>query len=75
MGKSEDYNPLDYNAVIARIDGNVQTLVDGQHELRQKHAEIEARLTTLERWRFYLLGVFAAAGLGVKAAWELFWKQ
>lgn len=59
----DEYKPNSVDAVLSRVEEKLD------RTLKQQEGH-EARIVTLERWRYYLLGVFAAAGFGVKALWE-----
>lgn len=64
----DEYKPHSMNATLARIE------VKLDEALRAK-ADHEARISSLEKWRHYVLGAFAlagaAAGVGAKSivAW------
>lgn len=60
----EEYNEKSLDAVIARIDVNLRQIVQAQTELHEKHDTLLDRVGKLEQWRWYLVGVFAAGGIG-----------
>lgn len=62
---SEEYKPHSVDAMLSRIEAKLDASL-------QKQTDHETRLTALERWRYYLIGVFVAAGFGAKAIWEIF---
>jgi hypothetical protein len=57
---SDPYNPNSIDSKLTRIE----TKLDDAIRSRDSH---ESRITALEKWRYYVLGAFAAAGLGAKA--------
>lgn len=61
---NEQYNERSLDAVIARIDVNLASIREAQQELHEKHDAVLERVGKLERWRWYLVGVFAAGGIG-----------
>lgn len=61
---NEEYNEHSLDAVIARIDVNLSSIRAAQDELHEKHDKVLERVSKLERWRWYLVGVFAAGGIG-----------
>jgi hypothetical protein len=68
---TDNYNEHSLDAVIARVDANLAAIKERQEELaaqartlHQKHDVVLDRVTKLEQWRWYLVGVFAAGGIG-----------
>ena len=65
---SEQYDPNSMSAILTRMEVqqrvNSERLVEIQHNL----AKQEARIETLERFRYWLLGAVAARSAGGAAA-------
>lgn len=68
---NDSYNERSMDAVIARVDANLVAIKERQEELamqartlHEKHDAVLDRVTKLEQWRWYLVGVFAAGGIG-----------
>lgn len=72
---SEQFNPNSIDAVLAGITQQLKSLNESvadlseslrsQHEdTREEIAAVAQRVSGLERWRWYLLGAFAAGGIG-----------
>jgi len=59
-----DYNPNDYNAVVARIDANLnainQRLTVIENGVNKNIVEVENRITKLEQFKWQFMGVIAA---------------
>lgn len=58
------HNHLDteLTLLLGRIDGKLDSALSRMHTIETKHDSLEERLSTLERWRAYLLGAAALAG-------------
>ena len=72
---TEDYNKHSVDATLARmeqrqIDDGMK--IDG---LGVKLDEALQRISVLERWRYYIVGVSTAAALGIKHLWDSFTRH
>ena len=61
---NDNYNAHSIDAVIARIDENLRTIIRTQQEIHEKHDDLLERVGKLEQWRWYLIGVFMVGGIG-----------
>lgn len=48
--------------LLGRIDGKLDSALSRMNSIEAKHDALEGRVSTLERWRAYLLGAAALAG-------------
>jgi len=74
MGNDDNYNPNSLTAAVARIETALEGLVKSSHErtlridaLLQEHAH---QIESLQRWRFYVVGMAVAVGVGLKMAFD-----
>ena len=69
------YNPNDYNALISRIDANLNTinarLTTIETGVTNNVVNVERRITKLEQFKWQFLGVIA----GVSYAVNYFYKK
>ena len=65
---SEQYDPNSMSAILTRME--VQQLVNSERlvEIQHNLAKQEARIETLERFRYWLLGAVGAGSAGGAAA-------
>jgi hypothetical protein len=58
------YNPNDYNALISRIDANLNTinarLTTIETGVTNNVVNVESRITKLEQFKYHFLGAIAA---------------
>lgn len=58
------YNPNDYNALISRIDANLNTinsrLTTIETGITNNVVNVESRITKLEQFKYHFLGAIAA---------------
>ncbi len=78
---AEHYEPNDVNAVLSRIETKIENkaIVDAERwqrmqrwmDVHQRECEKKGdRLSALENWRWYLIGICAGIGLVLKLVWK-----
>lgn len=63
------YNPNDYNALISRIDANLNTINERlttiETGVNKNVVNVENRITKLEQFKWHFLGVIAGISFAV----------
>lgn len=76
-----EYDPTSHDAMFSRIESKLDQSCQWQLEHEEKdthrHAEIcalvkdsSARITVIERWRYYVLGAAAAVAVFAREGWD-----
>jgi len=67
MPQKEEYNSESYNAVLSRIETKLDVISEEMKaekaELREYKKNIYQRISTLENFKYYLMGVVGLASL------------
>jgi hypothetical protein len=71
-----EYNPESHNAVFARMEQKLDSIQDSVKEIKVNNTTLEKRVSTLENFKFYLIG-FASiiASVGAYAMNKVFGKD
>jgi hypothetical protein len=71
-----EYNPESHNAVFARMEQKLDSIQESVKEIKVNNTTLEKRVSTLENFKFYLIG-FASiiASMGAYAMNKLFGKD
>ena len=76
---SEEYNNNSYDAVLSRMEQKLDTIAENINNIKQSQKDLEARVSGLEYFKYYLAGIVAAVTVGanylmnkVKNGW---WKK
>lgn len=57
--------------LLGKIAGGVDELLRSQTRIEKSVEGLETRVSSLEKWKMYALGVAAAAGVGGAGLWQI----
>ncbi len=70
-----EYNPESHNAVFARMEQKLDSIQESVKEIKVNNTTLEKRVSTLENFKFYLIGFTSIiASMGAYAMNKLFGK-
>jgi hypothetical protein len=62
-----EYNPESYNAVLSRIETKIDNIVENMHSEKRELGDFKKlmyqRVTALEHFKYYLMGLACLAGI------------
>ncbi len=61
---SEEYNNNSYDAVLSRMEQKLDTIAENINNIKQSQKDLEARVSGLEYFKYYLAGIVAAVTVG-----------
>jgi|APGre2960657444_1045066.scaffolds.fasta_scaffold18069_3 hypothetical protein len=71
-----EYNPESHNAVFARMEQKLDSIQESVKEIKVNNTTLEKRVSTLENFKFYLIGFTSIiASMGAYAMNKLFGKD
>lgn len=70
-----EYNPESHNAVFARMEQKLDSIQESVKEIKVNNTTLEKRVSTLENFKFYLIGFTSIiASMGAYAMNKLLGK-
>jgi hypothetical protein len=71
-----EYNPESHNAVFARMEQKLDSIQESVKEIKVNNTTLEKRVSTLENFKFYLIGFTSIiASMAAYAMNKLFGKD
>lgn len=61
---SDEYNNNSYDAVLSRMEQKLDTIAENIDNIKQSQKDLEARVSGLEYFKYYLAGIVAAVTVG-----------
>lgn len=61
---SDKYNNNSYDAVLSRMEQKLDTIAENIDNIKQSQKDLEARVSSLEYFKYYLAGIVAAVTVG-----------
>lgn len=61
---SEEYNNNSYDAVLSRMEQKLDTIAENIDNIKKGQKDLEARVSGLEYFKYYLAGIVAAVSVG-----------
>jgi hypothetical protein len=61
---SEEYNNNSYDAVLSRMEQKLDTIVENIDSIKKSQKDLEARVSGLEYFKYYLAGIVATVSVG-----------
>lgn len=69
---STNYNPDSVNAVLSRIETKLEDISGELKEIKKSNSTLEKRVSTLEQFKYYLVGVAAFFVLSIDYVRDFF---
>jgi prefoldin subunit 5 len=67
-----NYNPDSVNAVLSRIETKLEDISSELKEIKKSNSTLEKRISILEQFKYYLVGVAAFFVLGIDYVRDFF---
>lgn len=69
---SEEYKPDSYDAVLSRMDAKLDGIMGDLKEIKENHKTLEKRISVLENFKYYLMGIVAVVTIGAEYLFNKF---
>jgi hypothetical protein len=69
---TEEYKPDSYDAVLSRMDAKLDGIMVDLKEIKENHKTLEKRISVLENFKYYLMGIVAIITIGAEYLFNRF---
>jgi len=69
---SEEYKPDSYDAMLSRMEAKLDGITADLKDIKENHKTLENRISILENFKYYLMGMVAIATIGAEYLFNKF---
>lgn len=69
---SEEYKPDSYDAVLSRMEAKLDVITADLKDIKENHKTLEKRISILENFKYYLMGMVAIVTIGAEYLFNKF---